>query len=108
METKTFKYSKCLLILLYSFYHSKVLFIKNQFSKNPTFKIISEVSNCKKQGGGESFNKLLTTLEKIHKNKLFNHSIKYFLKKFLIIVEGHRYQTYHYSKRQGYFKILHR
>lgn len=61
-----------------------------------------------KKGGGESFNELLTTLEKIHKNTLFNHSVKLLFKKSLIIVEGHRYQTYHYSKRQGYFKILHR
>ena len=61
-------------------YHSKVLFIKNQFSNNPTFKIIPEVSHCKKKGDGESFNKLLTTLEKIHKNKLFNHSVKLLFK----------------------------
>ena len=40
-----------------------------------------------KKGGGESFNELLTTLEKIHKNTLFNHSVKLLFKKSLIIVE---------------------
>lgn len=50
VETKTVQSSKCLSILLYSFYHIKVSFIKNRFLKSPAFKVISGfASNYKKK-----------------------------------------------------------
>lgn len=73
VETKTVQSSKCLSILLYSFYHIKVSFIKNRFLKSPAFKVISGfASNYKKKKIGN--NKSLT--RKIYKNQLFNHKCK--------------------------------
>lgn len=64
METKTVQSSKCLSILLYSFYHIKVSFIKNRFLKIFIFKNVRVCFKLQKKENNLYFNKSLMTLGK--------------------------------------------